>query len=236
MGRRVILVALIVVLAAAAGCGAPGGAPSPPPAADTSPPSPTATPGLVATATPSVERVVFDDPEGDCILSEAQTPTACDPPEFDILRVTVERGSPVVIELAFQRDGITSGAGLGSLDTYTVLHGIDVDRDPTTGATAGWPELHGVAPDLVLQYQVQAGQAQSGITQYAPDGTRTAVDPALAVWEVVDPYTIRATISDELFDVAEFGLAGDVFGAVLYDHYVDGGHLVFPSGETPMVP
>jgi hypothetical protein len=180
--------------------------------------------------------VVLDDPPGDCILNTSQVPTPCVPTSFDLLRVSIERASPLTITVFFERDGLVSGDGVPGLGDYVLLHGVDLDRDPATGATSGWPEQHGVAPDLIVFYQVQAGQARAGVTLYAPDGTASTGDASLTEWRVVDDFTIEVVVSDALVSVSDFGLAGDLLGAQLYDHYVDGGHLEFPSGEVVMVP
>jgi hypothetical protein len=224
--------------ALAVGCGSPAAEPTQTaaPPAETELSSPTQTSPPSDTPTPTGEIVTYDDPPGDCILNTAQTPTPCEPLSFDILRVTIERGSPLVITISFQRDGLTSGEGIPGLGDYVVVHGIDVDRDPATGATGGWPEQHGIAPDLVMFYQVRDGQAQSGITQYAADGTSSSGNPSLAEWVVLDDYTIQVTISDELIGAIDFAIAGDVLGPTLYDHYVDHGHLEFPGGEVILVP
>jgi hypothetical protein len=224
----------VVLLAGALACSplasAPANTPTTPPPTETPIPLPTDTP------TASPDEIVFDDPDGDCILNDAQVPVPCDPPEFDLLQVTIRRASPLVVILHFRRGDLTSGAGLSALADYTALHGLDLDRDATTGATGGWPEQHGVAPDILFVYQVDGGQATSGIVQYARTGETTPLDSSLAEWVMVDPYTLQLVVSDGVVREADFGIAGDMLGPVFYDHYVDRGHLEFPSGDVVMVP
>ncbi|MEX2029677.1 MAG: hypothetical protein WD906_01720 [Anaerolineales bacterium] len=220
----------LMLLLATLACGPQADLATPTPLLPTDTPRPTNTPE------PLLEEIRYDDPPEDCILNDAQAPTPCVPQGFDLLRVVIRRGSPLVITTLLQRDGITSGGGFAELPDYVVVHGIDLDRDPTTGATGGWPEQHGVAPDLVFFYQSRGGQGQSGITQYAADGTSSAADASLAQWLVLEDYALELTISDQLVGAIDFAIAGDILGQILYDHYVDGGHLEFPSGEVILVP
>ena len=221
------LAAMGLLVGASLACALPGASaptptPTPPPATATPPPSPTPVP---PTPTPAVDEVIYEDPPGDC-LSNDNAPAPCDPEGLDILTVTITRGSDIsiMIELA--------GPVLADLPFFGVIHGIDLDSNPTTGNTGFWPEFHGIAPDLEVHYFSENGTVQMGVTQYMPDGTPTELDASLAAWTLPDDSHVQVIISEELFPQESFSIAGDIFVDLVYDHFVDEGHLLFPAGDA----
>lgn len=192
-------------------------------------PQPTATPAPTATPTPTIEEVVFEDPEGDCLLQSKNTPSTCDPAGIDIVRVTITRGSPLTILLELAANGVADIPG------YLLLYGLDLDRQAATGDTTAWPENHGLAPDLEVVLFNDAGQVQSFVVSIGPDGTGEELDPSLAEWTVLDDNHIQVVISSDLIGDRPFNLAGDIFEEVIYDHFVDNGHVQFPDGEVVLL-
>ncbi|MCH8094355.1 MAG: hypothetical protein IH953_07155 [Chloroflexi bacterium] len=207
--------------------------PTSPPPEPTSAPAlpteipPTSTPSASPTPEPSV--VKYEDPEGDC-LNNANVPTACSPLGVDILTVTISEASPLTIIMEVAEPGFEE---LRAGGIFGVTHGIDLDRDPTTGNTSFWPEFHLLGPDIEVHWFEENGEVVAeGVTFYAPDGTMTEGDASLAVWTVLDDTHIQVVLSDELVDSPSVAIAGDLFTPALYDHFVDGGHVTFPEGEV----
>ena len=71
-----------------------------------------------------------------------------------------------------------------------------------------------------------------GVTHYAPDGTMTEGDASMARWTVVDETHLQVVLADGLVDSASIGIAGDLFTPLVYDHFVDDGHVTFPEGDV----
>ena len=231
---------LLMVAGVVSACGTPDSGPSAGqlpatavPSAPTDPPPepteipPTSTPAPTPTPEPPV--VVYEDPEGDC-LDNSNNPAVCNPVSVDILTVTVSEESPLTIILEIAEPGFEE---LRANGIFGATFGIDVDRDLTTGNTAFWPVFHLLGPDIEVHFFEENGEVVAeGVTHYAPDGTMTEGDASLAVWTVVDETHLQVVLSDGLIDSASIGIAGDLFTPLVYDHFVDDGHLTFPEGEV----
>lgn len=215
--RKIVVGALLFLALFISAC-----ATAPPPT-----PEPTATPA--PTATPTVEEVTYEDPEGDCLLQSDNSPTTCDPAGIDIVHVTITRGSPLTIILELAANGVVN------IPRYLLVFGFDLDRQATTGDTMAWPENHALAPDLEVVFFSDAGEVQSFVVSIGPDGTGEELDPALAEWAVLDNNHIQVMVSTDLIGDQPFNLAGDIFEEVIYDHFVDNGHLQFPEGEVVLL-
>lgn len=188
---------------------------------------PTSTPA--PTPTPTAEEVVYEDPEGDCLSSSDGSPVTCDPAGIDIVRVTITRGSSLTIVLELAANGVAD------IPRYLLVFGFDLDRQATTGNTMAWPENHGIATDLEAVISSDAGQVQTFVFRVGPDGTGEELDPTLAEWTVLDNNHIQVVISSVLIGDQSFNLAGDILGEVIFDHFVDNGHLQFPEGEVVLL-
>ncbi len=201
-------------------------APTDPPPEPTEIP-PTDTPAPTPTPEPLV--VVYEDPEGDC-LDNSNNPAVCNPVSVDILTVTVSEESPLTIMIEIAEPGFEE---LRANGIFGATFGIDVDRDPTTGHTSFWPEFHLLGPDIEVHWFEENGEVTAqGVTHYAPDGTMTEGDASMAVWTVLDETHLQVVLADGLIDSASIGIAGDLFTALIYDHFVDGGHITYPEGEV----
>ncbi len=199
--------------------------PTEPPALPTEIP-PTGAPPEPATAEPRV--VVYEDPEGDC-FNNSNVPAACSPPSVDILTVTISEESPLAIMIEVAEPGFDE---LRANGIFGVTFGIDVDRDPTTGNTAFWPDFHLMATEIELHWFEENGEVVAeGITHYAPDGTMTEGDASKAVWTVVDNTHLKVVLSEDLVTATTIGIAGDLFTPNLYDHFADEGYISYPEGE-----
>ena len=161
-------------------------------------------------------------------------PAPCDPEALDIRLVTVFRSSPVTIVLHFHpTDQPGTGPGLPGLHSFGVIHGLDLDREISTGNTSFWSAFHGIGVDLEVFVDIRDGQVvQTAITQYAPDGTPTEAALSLAQWTILDDYHIEVVLDESLIPGDGFGIAGDIFGDEIYDHYPDDAHLGYPDGRV----
>ena len=242
-GRRLFpILTLLFVAGLAAACG-PAATDAPesespdtaPPPSPTDPPAPTAVPPTstpAASPTPEPLVVVYEDPEGDC-LDNSNNPAVCNPVSVDILTVTVSEESPLKIMIEVAEPGFEE---LRANGIFGATFGIDVDRDPTTGNTNFWPIFHLLGPDIEVHWFEEDGEVVAeGVTQYAPDGTMTEGDASLATWTVLDETHLQVVLADGLVDSASFGIAGDLFTPLVYDHFVDDGHITFPEGDVNLV-
>lgn len=177
-----------------------------------------------------MEEVVYEDPEGDCLLRQsANSPATCDPAGIDIVRVTITRGSPLTIVLELAANGVAD------IPKYLLVFGFDLDRQVTTGHTTGWSQNHGIAPDLEVVFSSDAGQVQTQAFRVRPDETGEELDPTLAEWTVLDNNHLQVVISSDLIGDQSFNLAGDIFEEIIFDHFVDNGHIQFPEGEVVLL-
>jgi len=186
---------------------------------------------MATTTTQSGEFATYDDPAGDC-LDQTNAPAACVPAATDMLRVELTRASPltVVIEIASPGE-----PGLG--ESYQFTLGLDLDQDPATGIVDFWPEQHGIGPDLESDYFGASGSDEFFVQAYAIEGQNGFVqlDPPPVVWTWLDDTHIQAVFDMEAVGDGSFGIAGDLFTGGVYDHFVDHGHFVFPSGDVMLV-
>jgi hypothetical protein len=186
---------------------------------------------MATTTTQSGEFAAYDDPVGDC-LDQTNAPATCMPGATDMLRVELTRASPltVVIEIAAPGE-----PGLG--ESYQFTLGLDLDQDATTGIVDFWPEQHGIGPDLESDYFGVSGSDEFFVQAYAIEGQNgfLLLDPPPVVWTWLDDTHMQAVFDMEAVGDGSFGIAGDLFTGVIYDHFVDHGHLVFPSGEVVLV-
>jgi len=49
---------------------------------------------------------------------------------------------------------------------------------------------------------------------------------------VLDETHLQVVLADGLVDSASIGIAGDLFTPLVYDHFVDDGHITFPEGDV----
>jgi hypothetical protein len=186
----------------------------------------------IASPTPAGQRAVAEDPAGDC-LSSANAPIACQPAALDLRRFTVEKDAAgnyvATVEI--------SGGGFPTLGAYTLLIGIDVDRNATTGST-GYAGFHGLAPEIELAYLVREGQPPaSQLRMYGSDGRPTGLgDASLIEWRTPEPTRIQAVLKPAgLANVTSFWIVTDLQlsgGAGAYDHIPDNARLAFPEGSV----
>jgi hypothetical protein len=190
-----------------------------------SPTTTTSAPATTTTTTTLVEHVEYDDPEGDCIAVRTQEQAEnCDPAGTDILTVVVDRASPLTVTI-----GIAAPLDVETEYQFTI--GLDLDRDRQTGIVEFWPEFHGIGPDLESDY---FGGEETIVQAYAITGASEyeVLDPESVVWSWLDDTHIQAVFPEELTGADAFGMAVSLFTGDQFDRVVDGGHLVFPSGDV----
>jgi hypothetical protein len=124
-----------------------------------------------------------------------------------------------------------SPAGYAALGAYTLLVGIDVDRNATTGNT-GYAVFHGLAPEVELRYTVAPGQApQSSVRLYSA-GAAGLGDAGLVEWRAVDATRLQATVKPALLSNATaFWVVTDLQISDRYDHIPDNARVAFPENR-----
>jgi len=232
MRTRTVFVSVMGLVIAACASGTGGSTTSSSSAATTTTAAATTTTAVATTTTQAGEFVRYEDPAGDCIRADNSGPAPqCMPEALDILAVEITRASPLTVVIEIAAPG---RPGLG--DSYQITLGLDLDMDPATGIVDFWPEFHGMGPDLESDYFGSGDeffvQAFSilGQNDYQP------LDPPPVEWTWLDDTHIQAVFAMEAIGDGPFGIAGDLVAGDYYDHFVDEGHLVFPSGEVVLVP
>ena len=193
----------------------------------------TTTTTMAITTTQAGDHVVYEDPADDCLDGTTNEPApSCMPESTDILSVELTRASPLTIVIEIAEPGRT---GLG--DSYQFTIGLDLDMDPATGITDFWPEFHGIGPDLETDYFGSSTSDEVFVQAYAIEGQNGFVmlDPPPVEWMWLDDTHIQVVFEMEAVGDGAFGIAGDLFTGNYFDHFVDDGHLVFPSGEVVLV-
>jgi hypothetical protein len=151
--------------------------------------------------------------------------SVCMPASTDILSVELTRAGPltIVIEIA--------APGEPELGTdYSMSFGVDTDRDASTGSKLWRP--NGIGPELEFDYFVRGGEVSIEIYQYMPDGNVFGVSTG-AEWEWLDATHLQVVI-EALVGDRPFGIVGDLTTGNQFDHFVDGGQLLFPEGDVEL--
>jgi hypothetical protein len=217
MRTKIVAIAVVALLVAACG----GGGVKLPTAAPTQP-----------ATTPVPGSYSVEDPAGDC-LSNLSQPIACDPQIIDMRRFTIERDPAGNAVLTIE----ISAAGYPALTAYTLLVGIDTDRNAMTGNT-GYARFHGLAPDVELSYKITAPTEPPAVEVrlYPPEANRRATlgDPAMVEWKHIDATHLKATVKPALLGGAEasFFVVTDLELADRYDHIPDNAKVSFPEGRV----
>jgi hypothetical protein len=132
---------------------------------------------------------------------------------------------------------IEISGGFSALGPYTLLIGIDTDRNASTGSIS-YATFHGLAPDVELAYIVRDGQAPaSQVRMYGPDGRPSGLgDPSLVEWRTAEPTRIQAVLKPAaLPNITSFWIVTDLQlggGTGSYDHIPDNARLAFPEGSV----
>ncbi|MEE9206714.1 MAG: hypothetical protein V3U50_07040 [Acidimicrobiia bacterium] len=251
MKTRVLLIAVTLLLVAAAcgdGTGRTGDASDPfgidagstsssssgaTSSSTTSSTTTTTTTTMATTTTQAGDHVVYQDPVGDCLDGTTNEPApACLPAATDILTVTMSRASPFTVVIEIAEPG---RPGLG--ESYQFTLALDLDQDRTTGIIDFWPEFHAMGPDLETDYFGSSTSDEVFVQAYAIEGQNgfELLDPPPVEWTWLDDTHLQAVFEMEAVGDGAFGFAGDLFTGTDYDHFVDHGHVVFPSGEVVLV-
>lgn len=189
--------------------------------------APTQAPAAQASPTPAGERFTADDPVGDC-LSNQNAPIACEPAALDMRRFTVERDAAGNVIATIE----ISGTGFSGLGQYTLLVGIDTDRNAATGSTSYAP-FHGLAPDIELAYIVRTGQQpQAQVRLFPASGQPSLGDATLVEWKQLDTTRLQATLKPALLNTPAFWIVTDLQIADRYDHIPDNARVSFPEGRV----
>ena len=191
----------------------------------------TTTTTMATTTTPAGEFVRYEDPVDDCLDATTNAPApTCMPGPTDILSVDITRASPLTIVLEIAEPGLP-----GLPDMYQITLGLDLDLDPGTGIVDFWPELHGIGPDLETDFF--GGPEDFFVQAYAIEGQNGFIllDPPPVEWTWLDETHIEAVFEIEFVGDGPFAIAGDLATGDYYDHFVDHGHLLFPSGDVVLV-
>ena len=189
----------------------------------------------VACGDKAAEHVLYEDPANDCLslVDGTAVPAACVPASIDILSVEITRTSQltIVIEIA--------APGQPQLGTdYSIELGLDTDRDPSTGSRNF--DDHGIGAELELDYYAR----ESGLTiqsaNYTPGGSPGMVAVARnPEWEWLDATHLQIVADIDLVGDTPFAIAGILSTGTQptpthFDHFVDGGHLLFPEGDAKL--
>ena len=191
----------------------------------------TTTTTMATTTTPAGEFVRYEDPVDDCLnaTTNASAPT-CMPEAIDILSVEITRASLLTIVLEIAEPGLP-----GLPDTYQITLGLDLDLDPGTGIVDFWPEFHGIGPDLETDFF--GGPEDFFVQAYSIEGQNEFIllDPPPVEWTWLDETHVQVVFEMESVGDGPFAIAGDLTTGNYYDHFVDNGHLLFPSGDVVLV-
>ena len=190
----------------------------------------TTTTTMATTTTPAGEFVRYEDPVDDCLDATTNAPApTCMPGPTDILSVEITRASPLTIVLEIAEPGLS-----GLPDEYQITIGLDLDLDPGTGIVDFWPEFHGIGPDLETDF---FGGPEDFVQAYSIEGQNEFIllDPPPVEWTWLDDTHIQAVFEMEFVGDGPFAIAGDLTTGNYYDHFVDNGHLLFPSGDVVLV-
>ena len=243
MSKQVLVVAAIVMLAVVACGGDTSSTPATtsdvtaqtPSSSSSSSTSTTATSTttttMATTTTPAGEFVRYEDPVDDCLNNTTNAPApTCMPVPTDILSVEITRASPLTIVLEIAEPGLP---GLG--DEFQITLGLDLDLDPETGIVDFWPEFHGIGPDLETDFF--GGPEDFFVQAYAIEGQNEFIllDPPPVEWTWLDETHVQVVFEMESVGDGPFAIAGDLATGNYYDHFVDHGHLLFPSGDVVLV-
>jgi len=191
----------------------------------------TTTTTTVTTTTPAGELVRYEDPVDDCLNATTNAPApTCMPVSTDILSVELTRASPLTILLEIAEPGLP-----GLPDEFQITLGLDLDLDPETGIVDFWPELHGIGPDLESDFF--GGPEDFFVQAYAIEGQNEFIrlDPPPVEWTWLDDTHVEVVFEMEFVGDGPFAIAGDLVTGDYYDHFVDHGHLLFPSGDVVLV-
>jgi hypothetical protein len=186
---------------------------------------------MATTTTPAGEFVRYEDPVDDCLdgTTNAPAPT-CMPGATDILSVEITRASPLTVVLEIAEPGLP-----GLPDEFQITLGLDLDLDPATGIVDFWPEMHGIGPDLESDFF--GGPEDFFVQAYAIEGQNEFIrlDPPPVEWTWLDDTHVEVVFEMEIVGDGPFAIAGDLATGDYYDHFVDNGHLLFPSGDVVLV-
>ncbi len=191
----------------------------------------TTTTTMATTTTPAGEFVRYEDPVDDCLDATTNVPApTCMPGPTDILSVEITRASALTIVLEIAEPGLP-----GLPDEYQITLGLDLDLDPGTGIVDFWPEFHGIGPDLETDFF--GGPEDFFVQAYSIEGQNEFIllDPPPVEWTWLDDTHIQAVFEMEFVGDGPFAIAGDLTTGNYYDHFVDNGHLLFPSGDVVLV-
>jgi len=191
----------------------------------------TTTTTMATTTTPAGEFVRYEDPIDDCLNATTNAPApTCMPVPTDILSVELTRASPLTLVLEIAEPGL---AGLP--DMYQITLGLDLDLDPGTGIVDFWPEMHGIGPDLETDFF--GGPEDFFVQAYSIEGQNQFIqlDPPPVEWTWLDDTHVQVVFEMEFVGDGPFAIAGDLVTGDYYDHFVDHGHLLFPSGDVVLV-
>ena len=191
----------------------------------------TTTTTMATTTTPAGEFVRYEDPVDDCLNATTNAPApTCMPEATDILSVEITRASPLTIVLEIAEPGLP-----GLPDTYQITLGLDLDLDPGTGIVDFWPEFHGIGPDLETDFF--GGPEDFFVQAYSIEGQNEFIllDPPPVEWTWLDETHVQVVFEMESVGDGPFAIAGDLATGNYYDHFVDNGHLLFPSGDVVLV-
>ncbi len=191
----------------------------------------TTTTTMATTTTPAGEFVRYEDPVDDCLDAATNEPApTCMPEPTDILSVEITRASPLTIVLEIAEPGLP-----GLPDEYQITIGLDLDLDPGTGIVDFWPEFHGIGPDLETDFF--GGPEDFSVQAYSIEGQNGFIllDPPPVEWTWLDETHVQVVFEMEFVGDGPFAIAGDLTTGNYYDHFVDHGHLLFPSGDVVLV-
>jgi hypothetical protein len=186
---------------------------------------------MATTTTPAGEFVRYEDPVDDCLDAATNEPApTCMPEPTDILSVEITRASPLTIVLEIAEPGLP-----GLPDEYQITIGLDLDLDPGTGIVDFWPEFHGIGPDLETDFF--GGPEDFFVQAYSIEGQNGFIllDPPPVEWTWLDETHVQVVFEMEFVGDGPFAIAGDLTTGNYYDHFVDHGHLLFPSGDVVLV-
>ncbi|GMQ93579.1 MAG: hypothetical protein BMS9Abin12_1058 [Acidimicrobiia bacterium] len=173
----------------------------------------------------------YEDPVGDCLNATTNAPApSCMPGPTDVLSVEITRASPLTVVIEIAEPGLS-----GLPDSYQITLGLDLDLDPGTGIVDFWPEFHGIGPDLETDFF--GGPEDFFVQAYSIEGQNEFImlDPPPVEWTWLDDTHVQVIFEMDAVGDGPFAIAGDLSTGDYYDHFVDDGHLLFPSGDVVLV-